>query len=119
MHLIFIFLPVYLQYASYFYIFTIQNHILNILCLSVCLFVRLYPINVKTAEPNGPKFLFFFILKIRKNYFCSIKNVCCQNTCLFVYLCMRFWFLPVFIVIIKNEGLHCQPSHQGFLPGLC
>ena len=27
-----------------------------ILCLSVCLFVRLEPMNVKTAEPIGPKF---------------------------------------------------------------
>ena len=26
-------------------------------CLSGCLFVCLYPINVKTAEPNGPSFL--------------------------------------------------------------
>ena len=25
-------------------------------CLSVCLFVCLYPINVKTAQPIGPKF---------------------------------------------------------------
>ena len=25
-------------------------------CLSGCLFVCFYPINVKTAEPNGPKF---------------------------------------------------------------
>ena len=29
---------------------------LSIFCLSVCLFVRLYPINVKTAEPIGAKF---------------------------------------------------------------
>ena len=34
------------------------SHIFSIyiLCLSVCLIVRLYPINVKTAEPIGPKF---------------------------------------------------------------
>ena len=25
-------------------------------CLSVCLFVYLYPINIKTTEPIGPKF---------------------------------------------------------------
>ena len=29
---------------------------LNLACLSVCLFVCLYSINVKTAEPIGPKF---------------------------------------------------------------
>ena len=29
---------------------------INLACLSVCLFVCLYPINVKTAEPIGPKF---------------------------------------------------------------
>ena len=29
---------------------------INLDCLSVCLFVCLYPINVKTAEPIGPKF---------------------------------------------------------------
>ena len=28
---------------------------INLACLSVCLFVCLYPINVKTAEPIGPK----------------------------------------------------------------
>ena len=29
---------------------------INLACLSGCLFVCLYPINVKTAEPIGPKF---------------------------------------------------------------
>ena len=29
---------------------------INLACLSVCLSVRLYPLNVKTAEPIGPKF---------------------------------------------------------------
>ena len=29
---------------------------INLACLSVCLSVCLYPINVKTAEPIGPKF---------------------------------------------------------------
>ena len=29
---------------------------INLACLGVCLFVCLYPINVKTAEPIGPKF---------------------------------------------------------------
>ena len=35
-------------------IFTKDN--LYILCLSVCQSVRLYPINVQTAEPIEPKF---------------------------------------------------------------
>ena len=30
---------------------------INLACLSVCLSVCLYPINAKTAEPIGPKFL--------------------------------------------------------------
>ena len=36
------------MYIIYLYI--------NLACLSVCLSVCLYPINVKTAEPIGPKF---------------------------------------------------------------
>ena len=32
------------------------NLYINLACLSVCLFVCLYPINVKTAKPIGPKF---------------------------------------------------------------
>ena len=35
---------------------TCRNLYINLACLSVCLSVRLYPINVKTAEPIGPKF---------------------------------------------------------------
>ena len=35
--------------------FTRKNLYINLACLSVCLFVCLYPINVKTAEPIGPK----------------------------------------------------------------
>ena len=31
-------------------------NVIYILCLSWAFFVRLYPINVKTAEPTGPKF---------------------------------------------------------------
>ena len=34
----------------------LQNLYINLACLSVYLFVCLYPINVKTAEPIGPKF---------------------------------------------------------------
>ena len=34
----------------YIYIYTL------LVCLSVLVSVRLYPINVKTAEPIGPKF---------------------------------------------------------------
>ena len=32
------------------------NQYINLACLSWCLSVCLYPINVKTAEPIGPKF---------------------------------------------------------------
>ena len=34
----------------------VDNLYMNLACLSVCLSVCLYPINVKTAEPIGPKF---------------------------------------------------------------
>ena len=36
--------------------FLMPNLYINLACLSVCLFVCLYPINVKTAEPIRPKF---------------------------------------------------------------
>ena len=32
------------------------NLYINLACLSVCLFVCLYPVNVKTTKPIGPKF---------------------------------------------------------------
>ena len=35
---------------------SVHSTSIYISCLSGCLFVCLYPINVKTAEPNGPKF---------------------------------------------------------------
>ena len=38
-------------------IFNNRNLYINLACLGVCLFVCLYPINVKTAEPIGPKFV--------------------------------------------------------------
>ena len=38
------------------HIVNIQHLYINFACLSVCLFVCLYPINVKTAEPIWPKF---------------------------------------------------------------
>ena len=36
--------------------FQLSHLSINLACLSVCLSVCLYPINVKTAEPIGPKF---------------------------------------------------------------
>ena len=36
---------------------SIINLSINLACLSVWVSVRLYPINVKTAEPIGPKFV--------------------------------------------------------------
>ena len=79
---------------------------INLACPSVCLFVCLYPINVKTAEPIGPKFFvghqvtpgkvygwsnfqklvsikirFLKILKIHEIFFLKIREIFC------------FWFL--------------------------
>ena len=41
-----------------------------IVCLFGCLSVRLYPINVKTAEPIGPKFLWNLESKKCLSHFC-------------------------------------------------
>ena len=49
----------YTKWASNKYFFRRgheYNLYINLACLSVCLFVCLYPINIKTAEPIGPKF---------------------------------------------------------------
>ena len=40
-------------------------------CLSVCLFVYLYPINIKTTEPIGPKFHVGNHMTPREGYRCS------------------------------------------------
>ena len=51
---------------------------INLACLSVwvfwCLFVCLYPINVKTGEPIGPEFFVGHHVKILK-----IHEICCEN----------------------------------------
>ena len=52
--------PLKSMFLNQFQPFLAQNLYINLACLSVCLFVCLsvcfYPINVKTAEPIGPKF---------------------------------------------------------------
>ena len=49
---------------------SILSSIYIILCLSVCLLVCLYPINVKTAEPIGPKFCLQKMLSKNPHFFC-------------------------------------------------
>ena len=51
--IILVFVLLLLFYYSQNYLF---NLYINLACLSVSLFVCFYPINVKTAEPIGPKF---------------------------------------------------------------
>ena len=55
-----------------------------ILCSSICLFVHLYPSNVKTAEPIGPKFCVGPHMTPGKVYgYSKLQNVCPQ-VCVFV-----------------------------------
>ncbi len=53
------------QGALYFYIYTL------LVCLSVCLFIRLYPMNIKTVEPIQPKFCAGPYMTPGKVYECS------------------------------------------------
>ena len=48
------FISIHVQHLIY--IFYLWYLYINLACLSVCLFVCLYPINVKTTGPIGPKF---------------------------------------------------------------
>ena len=81
-------------------------------CLSVCLSVCLYSINVKTAEPIGPKFCLenprFFFLKPRN--FLVIVLQCLQSEnvhnwnkdapwMLSLYK-ISFWFVYVFVYVV-------------------
>ena len=54
------------------------NQNINLACLSVCL----YPINVKTAEPIGPKFFVGHHVTTGKVFFKSAK---------FFFLCFKMW----------------------------
>ena len=79
--------------------------------LLVCLFVCLYPINVKTAEPIAPKFLWDFAkpqgsfvadLIFKKctsnkmqcviyNLMCSVFSTICRFWILFLCLCVQYF----------------------------
>jgi len=86
-------------YIPYLYI--------NLACLSVCLFVCLYPINVKTAEPSGPKFFVGHHVTTGKVYewskfqiFVSIKIRSSLNF-------WKFWKSTEFFVKIRELFLFC------------
>ena len=53
------------------------NLYIDLACLSVCLFVCLYPINVKTAEPIGPNFFEGHHVTLGQELsMIKIKNLC-------------------------------------------
>ena len=54
--------------------------------VSVCLFVYLYPINVKTAEPIGPKFCVGSHMIAGKNWVSSELQKCVFNILNFLFL---------------------------------
>ena len=61
------------------YLILTSSSSIYILCLSVCLFVCLYPINVKTTEPIGPKFCVGPHVTPGKVYeWSKSKNLCIQ-----------------------------------------
>ena len=51
-----------------------------------CLSIRLYPINVKTAEPNGPKFLFFYFENSKKLFLFYKKCVLSKHLSLRIFV---------------------------------
>ena len=83
------------------------NLYINLACLSVCLSVCLYPINVKTAEPIGPKFFVGHLGTPGKVYewskfqiFVSIKIRSPLNF-------SKFWKSTKFFVKIRELFLFC------------
>ena len=85
----------------------IYNLYINLACLSGCLFVCLYPINVKTAEPIGPKFFMGHHVTTGKVYewskfqiFVSIKIRSSLNF-------QKFWKSTKFFVKIRELFLFC------------
>ena len=56
---------------------------MNLICLSGCLFVRFYTMNVKTVKPNGPKL-------------CMGQYMDAQNQNFFLLLCY----------IVEREDAH-------------
>ena len=87
--------------------FQLSHLSINLACLSVCLSVCLYPINVKTAEPIGPKFFVGHLGIPGKVYewskfqiFVSIKIRSSLNF-------RKFWKSAKFFVKIRELFLFC------------
>jgi len=101
---------------------TVSLLYINLACLSWCLSVCLYPINVKTAEPIGPKFFVWHHVTTGKVYewskfqiFVSIKIRSSLNF-------WTFWKSTKFFVKIRGLFLFCftiytksPPPPEGFL----
>ena len=103
--------------------FPIQSYI-NLACLGVCLFVCLYSINVKTAEPIGPKFCAgphvasgkvykwskfqkFAFIKIRFLKISKIHEIFCWNPRTFLFV------LIYNLQLTRNSG-RFAPFFLGF-----
>ena len=65
-------------------------------CLGVCLFDRLYPINVKTAEPIGPKFFVGHLGTPGKVY--ESSNICLHQNSIVIK----------FFKILKIREIFCE-----------
>ena len=67
-------------------------------CLSVCLFVCLYPINVKTTEPIGLKFLWDLTEPQGRFMQIKISNICLHQNSIFIK----------FLKILKIHEIFCE-----------
>ena len=85
---------------------SINLHI-NLACLSVCLFIFLYPTNVKTAEPIGPNFFVGHLGTQGKVYewskFQILVSIKIRSSLNF----LKFWKSTKFFVKIRELFLFC------------
>ena len=69
----------------------LENILVNLYINLACLFVCLYPINVKTAEPIGPKFFVGPHVALGKVYGQSD----------FKYVILKYFYLKLFFICLK------------------
>ena len=73
-------------------------------CLSVCLYVRLYPINVKTAKPIGPKLCCVTSRDPREGLWLMEFSKICLQQIRFLKILKIQEFLAVFVLqFIQRE----------------
>ena len=91
--------------------FLLYNLYINLACLSVCLFVCLsvclYPINVKTAEPIGPKFFVGHHATTGKVYEWSKFQIFVSIKIRSSFNFLKFWKSTKFFGKIRELFLFC------------